>query len=227
MPAPPGARKGAWAASGPDCGPVRLFSCVQPPEHVARALQQLPRPDLPELRWTRAEQWHVTLHFYGEVGAGELPALGRALAAAGRSVVGPVIAELGTWPLVLGNALGVPVLGLDSLASAVREATAGFGRRPEPRTFRAHVTLARARGSKRAAGRLAGRLPRWAPEGTVRWEVEELLLVSSALGPAGARHDTVARLPVGGGNGSEGPRTNMRSSLEWSRPTEAPDTPGL
>jgi 2'-5' RNA ligase len=44
---------------------ARLFVAVWPPAGVVETLQALERPDIPRLRWTTPEQWHVTLRFLG------------------------------------------------------------------------------------------------------------------------------------------------------------------
>ncbi len=57
------------AASCED-GPVRLFVALTPPDAVVgelRASTAALRELAPDLRWTRPEQWHVTLAFLGEV----------------------------------------------------------------------------------------------------------------------------------------------------------------
>src|SRR2546421_1497424 len=50
---------------------VRLFVALTPPEEVIEALRTIieaPHELAPGLRWSRPEQWHLTLVFLGEVG---------------------------------------------------------------------------------------------------------------------------------------------------------------
>ena len=204
---------------------MRLFAGVWPSAAVVASLGTLARPDLPGIRWVAPSQWHVTLAFYGEVPASEVPALARDLAAAGGAVAGPVTAELGPRTMVLGSTLGLPVYGLQALGEAVRAATAGFGRGLDPRPFRAHLTLARSRGRRAVPSRLEGRIAWTDASGPTGWVVEEVVVASSVRGEEGVRYEAAARvaLPTGGGGPPGGvlpdecprhPRTNMRSPLQ-------------
>lgn len=191
---------------------MRLFSCVVPPDDVLTALEGLPRPEAPGLRWVPPGQWHVTLCFYGQVADEDVGPLVAALAGAAGSLAGPVVATVGTRAWVLGGALCLPVDGLQASGEAVRRATAGFGARPDPRPFVAHLTVARARGRRRVPERLAGRLGRAGDPLSRSWEVRALLLVSSEPAPAGRDYRTVAEVPVPAGPGD--PHTNTRSPLQ-------------
>lgn len=155
------------------CVVMRLFVGVRPPDRVLDALDCLARPDRAGVRWTRREQWHVTLRFLGEVEDPDpvVTALAGARLPRCEARVGPRVEALGR------QVLCVPVAGLDELAQAVGEATAGFGQPPDERPFRGHLTLARLRrGSPR---HLTGA----AVEG--RFPVTEVRLVRSHLGGHG------------------------------------------
>jgi 2'-5' RNA ligase len=162
---------------------VRLFAAVWPPPEVVEALAVLPRPEVPGLRWTTPDQWHVTLRFFGEADVAEAVEAFRGIHGGGALVagLGPATGRFGR------RVLHVPVRGLDALAAATVAATAGVGERPGPRAFAGHVTLARARHPRGVDLRpLAG-----APVAG-RWVVEEVTLVASHLGPGGARYEVVA-----------------------------------
>ncbi|MEO7836532.1 MAG: RNA 2',3'-cyclic phosphodiesterase [Acidimicrobiales bacterium] len=170
---------------------MRAFVAVWPPPDVVERLAALPRPEVPGLRWTSPDQWHVTLRFLGEVDAEAAAAAfdddPRWSAGTGRTVadVGPVTGLFGR------RILHVPVSGLEGLAAATVGATAGIGQLPEPRPFAGHITLARARHARGVELRpfvgasLAG-----------CWVVREITLVASRLGAAadrGALYDIVRR----------------------------------
>ncbi|MGH9224246.1 MAG: RNA 2',3'-cyclic phosphodiesterase [Acidimicrobiales bacterium] len=171
---------------------MRLFVAVWPSADVLEQVAALPRPDVADVRWTRPDQWHVTLRFLGSVVDADVPDLRAALATAARSV-GPVTATAG--PSVARFArriLHVPVEGLGGLAAAVTQATARFGEPPEERAFTGHITLARAKGRGRGpdlrpltGGQVAG-----------EWAVDEVTLVESRLHPGGARYEVVGRFPL-------------------------------
>jgi 2'-5' RNA ligase len=170
---------------------VRLFVTAWPTEDVCDVLAQLPRPADAAVRWTRRDQWHVTLEFLGEVGEDRIEALAGALrvGAAGspsRTVaLGPATVRMGRGQLV------VPVAGVDDIAAAVRAVTTGvLARPPEDRSFRGHLTVARARGRQP--------IPR-SLEGTpveAAWTVAEVALVRSHLGQGPARYETLATAPL-------------------------------
>jgi 2'-5' RNA ligase len=164
-----------------------LFVAVRPPPEVVDEIAALPRPERHGIRWTRPEQWHVTLRFLGDVDGSEAVAgaLGEGLAGAGAVPVslGPASARLGRAVLV------VPATGLDELAARVLDAT-----RPvvpaadDAFDFRGHLTLARC--------------PRGVPGWTVGapvssgWTANEVELVASELGGGPAHHEVVARYPL-------------------------------
>jgi 2'-5' RNA ligase len=169
---------------------VRLFVAVVPPDDVLDAVAALDRPPHAGVRWTTRDQWHVTLRFLGDVpdpapvaAALDSAPLPPATGPAPTATVGPEVTTLGRQVLCL------PVAGLDDLAATVIAATAGHGRPPEDRPFRAHLTLARAR---RASLRpLAG-----APL-AARFPVAAIRLVRSHLGGrAGPRYEDVHTRPL-------------------------------
>lgn len=151
------------------------------------AVAALDRPAVDGVRWTRPDQWHVTLRFLGQT---DLEPVRAALAAV---EVPPATARLGPAVGRFGHrVLHVPVGGLDGVAEAVVAATAGLGRPPDDRPFAGHLTLARvAKGARVDLRRLAGA----AVEGS--WDVTEVCLVESRLSPAGASYEVVERVRVG------------------------------
>lgn len=167
---------------------MRLFVAVWPPPAVVATLAALPRPEVDGVRWTTADQWHVTLRFLGEV-ADPGPVTEALAAAVGgvrtvEATLGPSLRRLGR------GVLCVPVAGLEPLAAAVVEATRSLGDPVEDRPFRGHVTLARTRGRQRMPGALAG----GAAAG--RWPVDEVTLVRSRLSAGPARYEVVERVPT-------------------------------
>jgi RNA 2',3'-cyclic 3'-phosphodiesterase len=134
------------------------------------------------VRWVPADQWHVTLRFLGPADeAAAVEALGRLRAPRASARLGPRVSRLGRSVVCL------PVTGLDDLAAAVRTATEGIGDPPD-RPFVGHLTLARLR--DRAACGVTGTAV------DLGFEVDEVVLVRSTLGPAGARHEPVLSVPL-------------------------------
>ncbi|MEZ5141267.1 MAG: RNA 2',3'-cyclic phosphodiesterase [Acidimicrobiales bacterium] len=159
----------------------RLFVAVTPPDDVLDAIAALPRPAEPGVRWTKRPAWHVTLRFLGN----DVDVLD-AIAAVGALDAAPAVAEVGPAVSRLGrNVVCLPVAGLDALAAAVRDATAGVGDPPEQRRFAGHLTLARLK--HRAACGVAGTPFR------ARFDVPEVELVRSTLGDRGPTYEVLAR----------------------------------
>ena len=174
--------------------PVRLFVAVSLPPDVMALVDTLPRPALASLRWTTEDQWHVTLRFLGEVDSplAVTDALRRvppALAAAGIDDVEAVLGAATAW-FRGRQILHVPVTGLDDVAGAVAEATAGWGTAADEPPFAGHLTLARVRRGQVGPANLAG------TPVAAEWVVRDIALMSSTLGPGGSRYAVVARVPL-------------------------------
>ncbi len=168
---------------------MRLFVAAWPPAEVVSLLAGLPRPDVKGVRWTRPEQWHVTLRFLGGVDdvEGGVAALRGVTVTPATALLGPAVGRFGH------RILHVPVSGLEGAAGAVRSVTAGIGEPPDDRPFRGHVTLARVADRARLDLRpLAGAAL------SASWPVDELTLVASRLLPTGARYEVVERFPLDG-----------------------------
>ena len=158
---------------------ARLFVAVRPPPG---AVPGVTNP-------------HVTLCFLGNVADDAVDEVAGALRAglAGTTACEACV-EAGTLRRLGPTAIVRPVTGLDDLAGVVRAAVGRFAARPEDRPFRGHLTVARHRRGEPAPS--DGQVP-----DEVRWRVEEVVLVRSALGrgPGGtARHDDVAAVPLVG-----------------------------
>jgi 2'-5' RNA ligase len=171
----------------------RMFVAVWPPPTVVSLLAGTRRPADPGLRWTSADQWHVTLRFLGGVDEEERDRLASAFHGLDLGAVTPVEAVLGPATRRFGDrVLYVPVAGLDAVAAAAVAATADMGEPPEDRAFLGHVTLARARGRGLDLRPLAG-VPL-----SACWNVDEVSLVVSHTRPDGARYEVVDRRRIPG-----------------------------
>jgi RNA 2',3'-cyclic 3'-phosphodiesterase len=182
---------------------VRLFVALVPP---ASALGELDgavapvRAAHPDLRWTPAVQWHLTLAFLGEVDEGVLPDLTTRLARAAHRHPPAALELHGSgrfgdrvlWTRVRGG-----VDGVRRLAASVTAAARRCGIPVDERPYRPHLTLARGRPptdlrpAVDVLGGFAGS----------SWTADELHLVRSRLGagPGGsAVHETLATWPLGG-----------------------------
>jgi 2'-5' RNA ligase len=162
---------------------------------VAHALRVAPGGD--RVRWVRPEGLHVTLRFLGNIETGQIPPL--------LQTVREQIAGLRPFRIQLGAAhpfpsarrphvvvLEVaPAEPLAELAEAVERGVVAAGFAPEPRPFRAHLTLGRVRGR-----RFPSATASVAPEAAA-CDVEEAVLFRSDLHRSGARYTPLERIPLG------------------------------
>jgi len=127
---------------------MRLFVAVPLPDSTRTALMKWAESCGPHagLRWTPAEQLHITLQFLGEVADDRVIHVGEAFDGIAPSAFPVAFERLE----VLGRAgvLAVaarPTPELITLAGEVRSRLASFAHDPEEREFHPHLTLARAR----------------------------------------------------------------------------------
>jgi 2'-5' RNA ligase len=185
---------------------VRAFVALLPPAsalaELAGALEPV-RAAYPDLRWTPAEQWHLTLAFLGEIdgdglGAGVLPNLTERLARAARRHPPSDLALGGSGRFgdrVLWTRVDPPN-GPRALAASVGAAARRCGIPVDERSYRPHLTLARAR----PGTDLRPAVEALRSFSGTRWTADALHLVRSRLGagPGGvAAHEVIATWPLG------------------------------
>jgi 2'-5' RNA ligase len=167
---------------------ARLFVAVWPADEVLSLIAALPRPEVEGLRWTTRDQWHVTLRFFGSVELSDAAEALRSVSAPSTTaVLGPETGRFGK------GVLHVPVSGLDGVATAVVRATEKVGKPPEPRPFKGHLTLARARDRRRGVDLR----PFVGTPVSATWPVSEVCLVESHLSPKGANYEVVESVSLG------------------------------
>lgn len=176
---------------------TRAFVAVRPPEEVldavARAIGDL---DVPNIRWTTREQWHVTIQFLGN--RADVDAIATVLESL---ALRPGPAQLGgggAFPSprrarVLWLGLREGAEWFAQCAAAVGALLAPLGHEREKRAFHAHLTLARAKTplDLRAVVEQLGDAPIGDP-----WTAGEVVLYESRLKRSGAEYEprSVVRL---------------------------------
>lgn len=189
----------------------RLFVAVTLPEAVKGVILEVQREFRnslldADIRWTRPDQFHLTLRFLGNVDSSRVADLTNALLTACRGF--PALnlhAEgIGCFP----NARSPRVLwiGVDDtsqrlapLQAAVQAATLDFTAEEPEKRFTGHLTLARikrirpkeARRVEELVGRNGGRF-------FGRWTANAVELIRSELSAQGARYTTLVDAGLGG-----------------------------
>ena len=157
------------------------------------------------VRWTPAEQLHITLRFMGECAPETVTPL-RTLVRRVASETPPIQAA---WqptadafphrqsPRILWAGLTTGEDGVTLLARHVEAGVVALGFPPETRAFHAHVTLGRVDGLARTIGRrldaAAARLPE------TPWLLQTVALIDSRLLPQGAIHTVMEEAELQGG----------------------------
>jgi 2'-5' RNA ligase len=182
---------------------IRVFCAVELPGEVSAAAAAHAarlRRDFPDARasWVRPEGLHVTLKFIGEVETARVEILSRAAGAAveGFRPFRLSIGESGTFPprgaaRVLWLGVKDSTGQLSQLQRRLEEECGAGGFPREPRAFKPHLTLARLRNPQDAHA--LSEAHRQTPFGPFDFEVNELVLMRSELGPGGSRYTPVSR----------------------------------
>jgi 2'-5' RNA ligase len=192
---------------------MRLFVSIEPSADAVEHLDEflsVRRSSGPQLRWSAPAQWHLTLAFMGsapervvEDVVDEVSAF-----AARTPVVGLAVAGGGCFPDVtrakvlwaaVGHGEGAvgSVEALGRLARGVRSACSVAGAAPEGGPFEPHLTLGRFSRAEDAT-RWVRVLSTYAGP---PWHAADVAVISSHLPRERghrARHEVLARLPLGG-----------------------------
>ena len=171
-------------------------------ESAAELLPEAP----PALRRVPAPLLHLTLAFIGNVPAERREGIAAALEEPARrsAAIDLELSGLGAFPASgppqiawVRARTGGPGDPLGALAADVRDALAKADVPFDPKPFRPHVTLARARKDVTAAdaGRIRRLLAQEVPRLTFR--ADAISLVESRLSPMGPSYTTLASLPLG------------------------------
>jgi 2'-5' RNA ligase len=184
----------------------RVFCAVELPQEVRRQLEEhilKLRETIPDAAasWSRVENIHPTLKFFGNVALDQIPAIS---AAAER-----MVAEFSAFTIGIGNTgvfprpsrpqvlwIGVsdPAGKLSALQERFENECAAEGFPKENRAYRPHLTIARIRrpeGARRLADtHLQMNFP------TTNIELNELILFRSELSPKGSKYSAISKHPI-------------------------------
>lgn len=181
----------------------RLFSAIEIPWSIAARLTML-RSGLSGARWIDPENYHLTLRFIGDVDGATARDFTNAL---GEIDIGPFnlrLDGLGSFGGKKPRAVFADVApspALDALRRAHERAARGAGLPPESRNFKAHVTLARLRGTR--ADQVAGYLQRNGGAVSESFSVNRFVLYSSRGSVGGGPYVVEAAYDLGESRGAE------------------------
>jgi 2'-5' RNA ligase len=181
----------------------RIFCAFELPESLRLRLAKhatTVREAVPEAAasWSRPENIHLTVKFFGNVDQAKVPLISAALARAVKEF-GPIEIQVGktgvfpraSRPQVLWIGIEDPSGGLSRLHARVEDECGREGFPKEERAFQPHLTIARIRKPGNAS-RLADTHLRmeFAP---VEITLSELVLFRSELSPKGSKYTAISR----------------------------------
>jgi len=197
---------------------LRLFVAIELPFEVRRSvvhtLESLKAITGDKaLRWVRPEAIHLTLAFLGDTPESRVPEISRALIAAVRHVDPFPLAPLGVGSFGGRGRLRVVWIGvggdggaLVDLAEHVAASLVPLGYPRDERAFNGHLTLARVRddASPEARAHVHDMLMGFDPPAAPSFNVDQIALMQSILGPGGAAYRQLATAPMLGATAGDG-----------------------
>jgi 2'-5' RNA ligase len=191
-----------------DRGTIRAFLAMDPPPEVLRRIADIQEVLKKTLRgsisWVRPEGIHLTLKFFGDMAADNLPPISEVVSrqAAGMRPLHLNIKGLGVFPgirrpRVLWLGVGGEVARLIVLQKVLAQGFETCGIKKEERPFRAHLTLARIKSPQGLSG-LDKVLEEKEAESAGSFEAKGLILFKSDLTPKGAIYTVLADFPFQG-----------------------------
>jgi RNA 2',3'-cyclic 3'-phosphodiesterase len=179
---------------------IRLFVGLELPTDIRMRLAIL-CGGVPGARWVRAESYHLTVRFIGEVDEGRFEDIAAALSRIRASAFELTLEGISTFGKEsMPHTLWVGVQrndALQALHAKVDRALVNIGFEPEGRKYSPHVTLARLRDAspvRLGAFVAANSLFRGGPA-----RIDGFVLYSSFLSRSGAIYEPEARYPLGAG----------------------------
>jgi len=171
----------------------RLFVATELPPNIKAELvdtQARLRQSNPPVTWVAPESMHLTLRFLGETSIERLPSLraGLSTALAQHAAIRLRLSGAGAFPnerrpSVVWAGVGGEIAALADAQAAIETAVISLGFAPEPKPFRAHLTLGRMRreANPEQQQRLGDAIRSQPPPRALEWSVERIVLFRSEL----------------------------------------------
>ena len=188
---------------------LRLFVAIAVPDAVRNEMVSVQRELKPcalgDVRWTNAEQLHLTLKFLGNVPSESLAAVNQSLAEACAGVEPFRLCAKGIGffpnerqPRVIWVGFEDDENVLADLQLRVERTLTPFAEKPGTERFLPHATLGRFQKYRRhKTEKLLPRAAALSDHVFGEWRVEDIGLFRSELSPEGARHTRLAVFPFG------------------------------
>jgi len=192
----------------------RIFIAIEVPDNVRAAIigvqeNCIKRVGGKSMKWTRPDQFHLTIRFLGSLERTALIEMTIKLrqACAGLKPLDLRCADLGIFP-ERGRPRVVWVgvrdddgddggNGLERTFRAVATATSGFGQSEPEKNFTGHITLARCKEIDRVTATQVKELVRnFSKRDFGSWQAREVQVLRSELSPQGALHSVLERIPL-------------------------------
>jgi RNA 2',3'-cyclic 3'-phosphodiesterase len=201
---------GGTMISDSPAGHLRLFVAIALPETVRdeilraqRELQSLvPRE---AVRWTRPDQFHLTLRFLGDVAADDVEALKLAAGAVCRNASPLSLRAQGVGFFPNSRSPRVTWVGINDrenrlieLQKGIEAAVGPFSPEPGEKNFSGHVTLGRLKKPGPSEIRaLAARAQSFETQTFGNWTAHDVEIIRSELSSLGARYTSLAVFRLG------------------------------
>ena len=189
---------------------LRLFIAIPIPELVRDEilrvqLEMQPLAPRGTVRWTRPDQFHLTLRFLGDVPVAGLEKLKESVNAVCRSVRPLQLCAGGVGFFPNPHSPRVVWVGIDDQAGLLVElqkrieaAVRPFTAEPGEKNFSGHVTLGRLKNLKPPDARKLAAHAQTVQDRTFgEWTADEIEIIRSELSPAGACHTSLATFRLG------------------------------
>lgn len=152
----------------------------------------------PEIRWIRAAQIHMTLHFFGSIAAEEVDRISKSVSpiTTQTSPISLFLSEIGCFPhearpRVIWLGIDGEIEKLNSLHMSLERELKKEGFECEERAFKPHLTLGRVKQERGLPGFRPPEFP-----STQAKKVTEIILFESHLSPAGPTYEAIATYPL-------------------------------
>lgn len=189
---------------------LRLFVAIALPEpirdEIIRGRQEL-QPLVPQdvVRWTRSDQFHLTLRFLGDVPADGIEDLKKTVSNVCRNARPLSLRAEGVGffpnprsPRIIWVGINDQEGHLAALQQQIETAVGPLSPEPGEKNFTGHVTLGRLKNPRPTDTR---DLAAWAQSFEKRrfgeWTADEIEIIRSELSPAGARYASLAAFRLG------------------------------